>query len=323
MANTRQTALLQKDLNAGGQLLDTHEREHIFSSLAPKARSASSSNNVAAQSQGALRKKPIREFLARCIHALLYNLMHLIFSISWTLRHAYSFVIQRILAMRYYHHRTPALIQKDVNKLPRLPRHLSIILDGTGAAQDSAVMAKLINDVCECSAWAACAGIQVLSIYERHGRLDDMLRGPANQDTGILKSAQPQLHEYITRTLMSYYGPDSADKPTVSLRVPLTPAFSPPSTSPDPDGQGSRPSRHLSIIMLSEADGRRTLVDLAKTLAEMSQKRRISPQDISTELIDAEISESVVEEPDLVILFGGDDIMLQGYPPWQIRLSEI
>lgn len=75
--------------------------------------------------------------------------------------------------------------------------------------------------------------------------------------------------------------------------------------------------------MLSEADGRRTLVDLAKTLAEMSQKRRISPLDISAELVDAEISESVMEEPDLVILFGGDEILLQGYPPWQIRLSEI
>lgn len=75
--------------------------------------------------------------------------------------------------------------------------------------------------------------------------------------------------------------------------------------------------------MLSEADGRRTLVDLAKTLAEMSQKRRISPLDISAELVDAEISESVMEEPDLVILFGGDEILLQAYPPWQIRLSEI
>lgn len=101
------------------------------------------------------------------------------------------------------------------------------------------------------------------------------------------------------------------------------PAFSPPSTSPELGAQDSRPSRHLSIIMLSEADGRRTLVDLAKTLAEMSQKRRISPLDISAELVDAEISESVMEEPDLVILFGGDEILLQGYPPWQIRLSEI
>ena len=64
------------------------------------------------------------------------------------------------------------------------------------------------------------------------------------------------------------------------------------------------------------------LVDLTKTLAEMSQRGKLSPPDVSAELIDAEISESVMGEPDLMILFG-DRIMLDGYPPWQARLTEI
>jgi len=97
------------------------------------------------------------------------------------------------------------------------------------------------------------------------------------------------------------------------------PAFSPPSYMPDPAGS---PRPHLSILLLSAADGRRTLVDLTKTLAEMSQKHKLAPEDVSSELIDAELSESVMEEPDLLILFG-EEITLQGYPPWQIRLSEI
>ena len=88
---------------------------------------------------------------------------------------------------------------------------------------------------------------------------------------------------------------------------------------PDPAGS---PRPHLSILLLSAADGRRTLVDLTKTLAEMSQKHKLAPEDVSSELIDAELSESVMEEPDLLILFG-EEITLQGYPPWQIRLSEI
>ena len=54
----------------------------------------------------------------------------------------------------------------------------------------------------------------------------------------------------------------------------------------------------------------------------MSQKHKLSPDDISTELIDAEISESVMEEPDLLLLFG-ESVVLQGYPPWQVRLTEI
>lgn len=54
----------------------------------------------------------------------------------------------------------------------------------------------------------------------------------------------------------------------------------------------------------------------------MSQRSKLSANDISLDLIDAEISESVMAEPDLLILFG-PYIQLQGYPPWQIRLTEI
>ena len=80
--------------------------------------------------------------------------------------------------------------------------------------------------------------------------------------------------------------------------------------------------KHLSVFLLSSEDGRSTLVDLTKTLSEMSQRHKLSPDDISLDLIDAEISESVLGEPDLLILFS-PNVQLQGYPPWQIRLTEI
>ena len=54
----------------------------------------------------------------------------------------------------------------------------------------------------------------------------------------------------------------------------------------------------------------------------MAQHNKLMPEDISSQLIDAEISESVVGEPDLLILFS-PEIKLGGYPPWQIRLTEI
>lgn len=54
----------------------------------------------------------------------------------------------------------------------------------------------------------------------------------------------------------------------------------------------------------------------------MAQDNKLHPLDISAELIDAEISESVMGEPDLLIVFG-DRVMLDGYPPWQVRLTEI
>lgn len=63
-------------------------------------------------------------------------------------------------------------------------------------------------------------------------------------------------------------------------------------------------------------------MDLTKTLAVMAQQQKISPNDISAELVDVEISESIMSEPDLLILFG-PRVMLEGYPPWQVRLTEI
>ena len=63
-------------------------------------------------------------------------------------------------------------------------------------------------------------------------------------------------------------------------------------------------------------------MDLTKTLAEMSQRGKLSSDDISLNLIDTEITESIMGEPDLLVLFG-PHISLQGYPPWQVRLTEI
>lgn len=79
---------------------------------------------------------------------------------------------------------------------------------------------------------------------------------------------------------------------------------------------------HLSILLLSAEDGRDSLVDLTKTLAEMSQRSKLAPNDISVDLVDAELSESVMGEPDLLILFS-PTVELAGYPPWQIRLTEL
>lgn len=126
--------------------------------------------------------------------------------------------------------------------------------------------------------------------------------------------------------MTSYYGETSPSKPTISLRAPHHPSYSPPN-SPEPTTNGNSDTHeqqqpHLSIILIDESDGRQTLVDLTKTLAEMSQHGKLSPADISSELIDAEINDSVMSEPDLIILFG-DKIVLDGYPPWQARLSEM
>lgn len=94
----------------------------------------------------------------------------------------------------------------------------------------------------------------------------------------------------------------------------------------------------------------------------MAQRGKLSPRDVSAELIDAELSEACCGEPDLLVVmaksrgaswgvgggmrtakstgrkrgkrgdegagerearFAGGDLWLRGYPPWQVRLTEI
>ena len=58
----------------------------------------------------------------------------------------------------------------------------------------------------------------------------------------------------------------------------------------------------LEILLLSSSDGRGTIVDLTKTLAEMAQRGKIQPSDVTTDLIDAEITDGTCAEPDLVVV---------------------
>lgn len=161
---------------------------------------------------------------------------------------------------------------------------------------------------------------------------------------GILKSYIPALHQVVTSKLASYYGLPS-HQPTLLLFAPHHPVYRP---SHFQNRRNKANPATLTILLLSAPDGRETLVDLTKTLTEMSQHGKLSPDDISMELIDAEISEitsqpsqvplptsesrngdlspmptpNVKPEPDLLLIFG-PYVKLDGYPPWQIRLTEI
>jgi dehydrodolichyl diphosphate syntase complex subunit NUS1 len=133
---------------------------------------------------------------------------------------------------------------------------------------------------------------------------------------GILKRCIPQVHSDISLTLNSYF--PYPQRPLLSLRAPNEQAFSPPVTPPDAAASQSQ----ITVLLISEDDGRSTLVDLTKVLTTMAQKNKIKPGDINAEVIDSELEESVMGEPELLVLFG-PGVKLDGYPPWQVRLTEI
>lgn len=324
--NEKESTAFHANTTLKGSPLTPHEREKMLKRILPPTPASStptdsspfpsrapslkppSMRRPAARST---RRKSIRNLIRQQLHSLIYTLIHVFFGLYVRSRIAWRAVWDRAGATLYYHHRTPELIRKDVSKLSRVPEHLSVILTLNTDDDRNAGLEQLVHEVSEISAWCAASGIPALSIYER---------------TGILKNYIPQTHHTITRTLQAYFGNTPyANCPTVSLRAPNTPTFSPPTTPPSETqhmNNNQEGPHHLTLLLLSADDGRNTLVDLTKTLAEMAQRQKISPADISAELIDAEISESVMGEPDLLLLFA-PRVMLDGYPPWQVRLTEI
>ncbi|KAL8762301.1 MAG: hypothetical protein Q9184_001670 [Pyrenodesmia sp. 2 TL-2023] len=287
MVASREAHIYRRDVDK----LSVSEREALLKPYLP-SKTPTSTRNPKAQ--------PIRQFFKTHLHILVYTVMHAVFSLYIRLRQAYHVVLNRLFAILYYHHRAPELIRQDIRGLNKIPQHLSVILETQDGEQGYAGLEKLLDDVAEISAWCAGAGIPMLSVYEKTGALKDHLQ---------------RTHHTVSSRLHAYFG---RRVPSLQIQAPHVPSF----LDGDESGQPPSSAGHLSILLISADDGRSTLVDLTKTLTEMAQRNKISANDISLDLIDAEISESVMTEPDLLIVFG-PYIQLQGYPPWQIRLTEI
>ncbi|PSR92092.1 Met-10+ like-protein-domain-containing protein [Coniella lustricola] len=290
--------LYRRDEKAGGKLLSPEERLKLIEPYLPPIKV---DQEKAERTRGRRPSFGIRRFFEAQLHVLVFTVIHAIFSIYIRSRQAYHAVRDRIYSIFYYHHRDPAMIQKDVKRLSKLPRILSVILkledDGKGGSE----LERLVNEVAETSAWCACAGIPVLNVYEK---------------TGLLKQYLPEIHRAISQNLKSYFG---KQHPTLALCAPHQESIESPASGTGYDGEGPG---HLLVRLVSYEDGRDSIVDLTKTLAEMAQKNKVDPAHIDTNLLDEELKESVMEESDLLIIFG-PYVEFQGYPPWHLHITEV
>ncbi|KAI9783880.1 MAG: hypothetical protein M1816_001132 [Peltula sp. TS41687] len=282
-----------------GQDLSKSERETLIRSYLPTARSDSPGQGWRRRA----RSKPIRTFLKTQLYLLSYEAIQILFSVYLWFRQTYHALLDLTFSMLYYHHRTPELIERDVKALGRLPDHLSVILTLRDNVRAGKALETLMDEAAEIVAWCAAAGIPTLSVYEK---------------SGLLKSYIPQTHRAMASKLGAYFG---TRRPSLQLGAPHVPSYLNGDRFPD-DGSPPLSYGHLSVLLVSAEDGRESLVDLTKTLAEMSQRDKLSIDDISIDLVDVELTDNIMGEPDLLILFG-PYVELQGYPPWQIRLTEI
>lgn len=326
--NTADTSTYRQDVTTRGSVLTAKGRADLIEPYLPKPDQVNSiQESRKAKTHSRLgHKKRIRPYLKSKVYFLTYFLIQLVFGIFIRFQQFYHVICDRIVAVMHYHHRTPEYIQKDVSGLSRIPAHLSVILKYK--SEDEGGLDTLMDEVAELSAWSAAAGIPLLSIYEK---------------TGVLKKYKSALEEAVDQKLAAYFG---AEPPSLRVYARNQSSQSPsPAHSPSLNGSNgiSPSSRHLDLLLLSYSDGRDTLVDLTRTLTDMAQTNKIRPKDITSDLINTEIVATTAipgadtqpeaktaksptdlspGEPDLVMVFG-PRIKLDGYPPWQIRLSEI
>lgn len=300
--NAKDLGEYRRDERYGHRLMTPEERIKLLKPYLPSPPPRTSAQRAEARAREKKSRLGVRRFLRTQLHLLVYTIIHFFFSLYIRFRQAYHAVVNRIYSVHHYHHRTPELIQGDVKGLRQLPKHLSVILTLEDHGVGGAGLERLVNEAADIAAWCASAGIPQLSIYEK---------------TGILKAYISDTQRAMSQKLVTYFGPNF---PALSVRAPHISAIE-QSTSRTGRRDGAGP-KSLSVLLLSAEDGRDSVVDLTKTLTEMAQRSKLSSADISIELVDAELSESVMGEPDLLILFG-PHVELRGYPPWQIRLTEI
>ncbi|PHH77998.1 hypothetical protein CDD80_7509 [Ophiocordyceps camponoti-rufipedis] len=294
--NARTRAAYRADEQRDHALLTDTDRHKLLTASLPAPSEIPGLGRPPATSQSRSRLG-LRRLLRSQLQLLVFALLHGIFSVYIRVRQTVNLLSYRIASVIYYHHATPQYIRRDVVALGRRPDHLSAILKTEPNQRAKANLERLVDETAELATWCACAEIPMLSIYEK---------------TGLLKKHMPKVHDAVMQKFTFYF---ADQQPTLSVTSPHQEEYSPPTM-----GQSDR--GHLKLHLISEQDGRESIVDLTRTLTEMSQKGKLSPRDISIELVDTELSEGIMPEPDLLIMFGPYP-ELAGYPPWQIRLTEI
>lgn len=243
----------------------------------------------------------------------LYHLILTLIYIVMTLIRAFQFagnkIKLRFLSVAYNPADDPEVINGDVNKLSKIPRRISAILNYKSEQEENGGIEGLCNDSAKVATWCLSAGIRYLSLYEYHG---------------ILKKSIPQLKRAIFKKFTTYFGTENI--PSFIIKVPHLSRCYPGCVDGKLVEEGMEVSKtqkyDIEITLLHNVDGRMTIVELTRVMADLAKKGDLKSKDITMRFMDQELQQLVGKEPDLVVLFQ-PFLNLQGYPPWQIRLSEL
>ncbi|KAL3232898.1 Dehydrodolichyl diphosphate synthase complex subunit NUS1 [Nakaseomyces bracarensis] len=200
---------------------------------------------------------------------------------------------------------TPQLIEQDVKHLKKLPKQLGAILEDKPSYTVGGGLKGLLNDGSEIVCWAVCADIKHVSLFDYNGLL-----------TKNVQEFRKKVHSQLAK----YYGPQNI--PKFAVNVPHLQEKYNDIDDIDVTEEDEEKKPVIEISLLSASDGRKTIVELLKTLSDLKDNKEIQDSDFTMDLLNNQLLDLVGPEPDLILCFG-PRLDLTGYPPWHIRLAEM
>lgn len=240
-------------------------------------------------------------YLEYIFYKCLLVFLFIIYGIYRYFQLKYNFLKLKIYNIYYNPSNTPQLIRQDVTQLSKIPKRLAAILEIKPVGDVDGGINGLLNDASRLVCWTVSAGIKHLMLYDYDG---------------LLQRNVHKFREEIYNKLMKYYGPTNT--PNFAVKIPHSNKVYYNNTD-EYDNIDTKVV--IEISLLSNRDGRETIVDLTKTMAELCAAKELKISDITMDLVDSELTQLVGHEPDLLLYFG-PSLDLQGFPPWHIRLTE-
>lgn len=174
----------------------------------------------------------------------------------------------------------------DGKALEKLPFHLGLLISEEEPSY---------TDIANLVVWCMAVGISYVSVYDNQG---------------VFRRNNSRLQEEIFRQQQDFLGVEGSKYSVEFL-------------SAGTDKHDHQVLHCQPVVqVLSEDDGKQSIVRAAQRLCREVEQKQRSSSDISVALLDSTLRESKnIPDPDLVLKFGPVDSTL-GFLPWQIRLTE-
>lgn len=221
------------------------------------------------------------------LYGFLHSLLSLIFSLLVYISYYFK-LTKRKLGDIFNDQPTENDIKKDIATLRNLPRHISFLV--LEPEINFNILARVV-------VWSVAAGISYLSVYDPQG---------------ILKRKRKEFYHELLQIRQEFLG--------AQYEIHLSDKNN--SEQSITNGTANKSARKVFVSVFSKEDGKQNIVRTAKKFCCSINNKECKSKIMNVEYFSGLLKGSdAFPDPDLALRFGPTDI-LNGYLPWQIRLTE-